>query len=128
MKKLKKYQLNQIHEKCLNLVRRKPPSFFIFKRLGGYYYGWCDYEKDVLEIDHRKDMLRTAYHECVHYLYPDWSETQVLYTESRLINNLSLLDITRFLKYLAIKLYKAELQKNILKKKTKKKIYKKNKK
>lgn len=125
MKKLKKHQLNQIHEKCLNLVRRKPPSFFIFRRLGGYY-GVCDYEKDVVELDHRRDVVRTAYHECVHYLYPEWSETQVLYTESRLINNLSLLDITRFLKYLAIKLYKAELQKKVFKKKKKKRIYKKH--
>lgn len=122
MKKFSKRQLNQIHEKCLNLVRRKPPSFLIFKKLR--CYGICDYESDVVEIDHRKDMLRTAYHECVHYLYPDWSETQVLYVESRLINNLSLLDITRFLKYLAIKLYKSELQKSLAKKKKKKKIYK----
>lgn len=122
MKRLTKRQINRIHEQCLNLVRRKPPCFFLFKKL--HCYGICDYENNVLEIDHRRDMLRTAYHECVHYLYPDWSETQVLYTESRLINALSLLDITRFLKYLAIKLYKAELQKSLAKKKRKKKIYK----
>lgn len=125
MKKLKKYQLNQIHEKCLNLVRRKPPEFFLFKKMRGFQ-GSCNW--DDIEIDPRGDFISTAYHECVHYLYPDWSETQVLYTESRLINSLSLLDITRFLKYLAIKLYKAELQKNMLKKKAKKKIYKKHKK
>jgi hypothetical protein len=85
----------------------------------------CDYENDVLEIDHRRDILRTAYHECVHYLYPDWSETQVLYAESRLINSLSILDITKFLKYLAIKLYKGELIKKFTKKKKNKRIYKK---
>lgn len=124
MKRLTKKQLNNIHNKCLNLVRRKPPTFFIFRKLGGYY-GMCDYENDVLEIDHRRDILRTAYHECVHYLYPDWSETQVLYAESRLINSLSILDITKFLKYLAIKLYKGELIKKFTKKKKNKRIYKK---
>lgn len=126
MKRLTKKQLIQIHKKCINLIRRKPPTFFIFRKLGGYY-GQCDYEKDVLEIDHRKDVIRTAYHECVHYLYPDWSETQVLYAESRLINTLSVLEITFFLKHLALKIYKGELQKLILEKtkKKKKRIYKK---
>jgi hypothetical protein len=125
MKKLTKRHLTQIHNRCLNLIRRKPSTFFIFRKLSGYY-GVCDYEKDVVELDHRRDVVRTAYHECVHYLYPDWSETQVLYAESRLINTLSVLDVARFLKYLAIKLYKSELQKIYLKKrkKKKKKIYK----
>lgn len=129
MKRMTLKDLNLIHNKCLNLVRRKPPNFFIFRKLGGYY-GLCDYEKDVVELDHRRDVLRTAYHECVHYLYPEWCETQVLYVESRLVNVLSLFDITKFLKYLAIKLYKSELQKKFLqtkkKKRKKKKIYKKN--
>jgi hypothetical protein len=80
---------------------------------------------EILEFDHRKDLVRTAYHECVHYLYPAWSETKVLYTESRLINCVSLLDTTRFLKYLSTKLYKAELQKSLVEKRKKK--YKKNK-
>lgn len=125
MKRLSKKQLNEIHNKCLNLIRRKPPTFFIFKKLSGYY-GICDYENDVVELDHRRDVVGTAYHECVHYLYPEWSETQVLYAESRLINTLPTLEIAYFLKYLAIKLYKGELQKIVFKKK--KKIYKKSKK
>jgi hypothetical protein len=126
MKKLTKKQLNQIHNRCLNLVRRKPPEFFLFKKMRGFE-GSCNWND--IEIDPRRDLISTAYHECVHYLYPDWSETQVLYTESRLINNLDLWDITRFLKYLAIKLYKGELKKITLakRKKKKKKIYKNNK-
>jgi len=125
MKKLTKRQLNQIHNRCLNLIRRKPPTFFIFRKLSGYY-GTCDYENDVVELDPRRDVVRTAYHECVHYLYPNWSETQVLYAESRLINVLSVLDVALFLKYLSDKLYKSELKKVCLakKKKKKKKIYK----
>jgi hypothetical protein len=111
MKIFKKKQIATIYSRCLNLVRRKPAEFVLFKKLR--CYGICDYENDVLEIDHRKDMLRTAYHECVHYLYPDWSETQVLYAESRLINNTTILENARFLKHLSIKLYKSALQQSL---------------
>ena len=70
-------------------------------------------------------LILKSIQEQIYYL--DWSETQVLYTESRLINCLSVLDITKFLKCLAIKLYMGELQKNKFKKRKKKKIYKKSK-
>lgn len=125
MKKLTKRQLIHIHKRCVNLIRRKPPTFFIFKKLGDCD-GICDYENDVVTLDHRRDVVRVAYHECVHYLYPDWCETQVLYAESRLINTLSVLEIALFLKYLSDKLYKSELKKICLekRKKKKKKIYK----
>jgi hypothetical protein len=127
MKRLTKIQLNKIHNKCLNLVRRKPPEFFLFKKMRKFE-GSCNWND--IEIDPRRDLISTAYHECVHYLYPDWSETQVLYTESRLVNNLYLWEITRFLKHLAIKLYKGQLKKVTLakRKKKKKKVYKNTKK
>lgn len=123
MKKLTKRQLNQIHNRCLNLIRRKPAEFFIFKKMKKYE-GSCNWTD--IEIDPRTNLISTAYHECVHYLYPDWSETQVLYAESRLVNSLSVLDITKFLKHLSDKLYKSELKKVCLekRKKKKKKIYK----
>jgi hypothetical protein len=123
MKRLGKKQLINIHNKCLNLIRSKPQTFFIFKKMKKYE-GSCNWTD--IEIDPRTNLISTAYHECVHYLYPDWSETQVLYAESRLINSLSVFDITCFLKHLANKLYKGELKKITLKKtkKKKKKIYK----
>lgn len=126
MKKISKEKLLAIYKQCLNLVRRKPPEFFLFKKMR-CYQGSCDYNSETLEFDHRKEFIRTAYHECVHYLYPDWSETKVLYIESRLINSISILDTANFLKYISIKLYKSELQKQ-LQKKRKKKTYKKEKK
>lgn len=122
MKRLSKKQINDIHVKCLNLVRRKPSTFFIFKKMRKYE-GSCNWTD--IEIDPRTNLLSTAYHECVHYLYPDWSESKVLYVESKLINTLSMLDIAQFLKYLANKIYKGQLQ---IKNKKKKTFYKKNKK
>jgi hypothetical protein len=120
MEKITKKKLSFFHTRCLNLIRRKPPEFIVFKKLG--CYGWCDYEEDRLALDHRKSPIRTAYHECLHYLYPEWSETKVLRVESKMINKLSMLEVTQFMKYLSIKLYKHELTKKIIKtRKSKKK-------
>lgn len=118
MGSLNKKHITEIYKKCLSLLRRKPPGFIIFKKL--QCYGWCKWDEDILEVDHRKDLLRTAYHECIHYLYPDWSETQVIYAESRLINQCSVLENIKFLKILTEKVYSFALKEARAKKKRKK--------
>jgi hypothetical protein len=107
MKRLTKKDVKSVYNRCLSLVRRKPAEFFIFKKLK--ICGWCLYDEDAVVIDHRKDMLRTAYHELIHYLYPDWSESRVIYAESRVVNSVSILDNARFLKMLSIKTYECAL-------------------
>lgn len=114
MEKINKKELSFLHNRCLSLIKRKPPEFLVFKKLG--IFGWCLYDEDTLLVDHRKSPIRTAYHECLHYLYPDWSETKVLRVESKMINKLSMLEIAQFMKYLSLKLYKHELSKNLVKK------------
>lgn len=112
MKRLTKKQVLDIHEKCLNLVKRKPPEFFQLKKMRRYQ-GSCNWTD--IELDYRTELLSTAYHECVHYLFPDFSESMVLYTEKRIVNVCDPFDISYFLKTLANKLYKSEFQKYILK-------------
>ena len=107
MKLFTKKDVQNVYNRCLSLVRRKPAEFFIFKKLK--ICGWCLYDEDVVVIDHRKDMLRTAYHELIHYLYPDWSESQVIYAESRIVNGVTILDNARFLKMLSVKTYESAL-------------------
>jgi hypothetical protein len=107
MKRLTKKDVKNVYNRCLSLVRRKPAEFFIFKKLK--ICGWCLYDEDAVVIDHRKDMLRTAYHELIHYLYPDWSESRVIYAESRVVNGVSILDNARFLKMLSVKTYECAL-------------------
>ena len=107
MKLFTKKDVQSVYNRCLSLVRRKPAEFFIFKKLK--ICGWCLYDEDVVVIDHRKDMLRTAYHELIHYLYPDWSESQVIYAESRVVNGVTILDNARFLKMLSVKTYESAL-------------------
>jgi hypothetical protein len=113
MERLTKKQLSLYHTRCVNLIRRKPSEFLVFKKLG--IYGWCLYDEDLLLVDPRKSPIRTAYHECLHYLYPEWSETKVLRVESRMINKLSMLEIAQFMKHISSKLYKSELSKKIFK-------------
>jgi hypothetical protein len=128
MERLTKKQLSLYHTRCVNLIRRKPPEFMVFKKLN--FFGWCLYDEDILIVDPRKSPIRTAYHECLHYLYPDWSETKVLRVESRMINKLTMLEIAQFMKYVSIKLYKNELTKKIFKTRKvnkRKKLKKKNK-
>lgn len=117
MRKLNKKHITQIYNKCLSLIRKKHGGFVVFKKLR--YCGWCKEEEDILEVDLRKDMLRTAYHECIHYLYPDWCETMVLYAESRVINNCSVFENVKFLKHLSDKVYKTLLLENRARKRKK---------
>jgi hypothetical protein len=114
MEKLSKIKIQNIYKKCLNLVKKKPAEFFNFKKMRGSE-GLCNWTD--IEIDYRRELLSTAYHECVHYLYPNYSESMVRYIEKRLVNVCSELDMAYFLKLLSSKLYKSELQKHIIKSK-----------
>ena len=110
MKSLTKKQIEEIHEKCVKLVKRQPADFFQFRKMKASV-GLCNWTD--IELDYRRDLLSTAYHECVHYLFPDYSETMVKYVESRIVNVCKPLDLAYFLKILSNKLYKSELQKRI---------------
>ena len=100
----------EIHEKCVKLVKRKPAIFFNFKKMKKYE-GICNWSD--IEIDYRKEFIATSYHECVHYIFPDYSETMVKYIEKRIINTCTPLDIAYFAKLLTNKIYKSELQKYV---------------
>lgn len=104
-----KKQLNQIYKECVSLVKKQKPDFFVFRKMKGLA-GLC-YD-DRLEFDYRKDIIPTMLHECIHYIYPDWSETKVLIAEKRLINHLSCLEIAEFLKILSNKIYRSEIKKH----------------
>jgi hypothetical protein len=106
MIKLTKSDLQNLYKKALNLVRTKPAEFFNLRKMRGTV-GLC-YFTDI-ELDYRRDIVPTAFHELFHYLYPDWSESQVKYAESRMINHCTPVEIATFLKYLANKIYKAEM-------------------
>lgn len=49
--------------------------------------GQTDYDK--VWLDFRRDILPTFLHECVHLIYPDWTEKRVLSTERKVISEIS---------------------------------------
>ena len=111
MFKLSDEETINLYERCVKLVKQEEPEFFIFKKMRGTQ-GICDWE--ALEFDYRKEFVRTAFHECIHYIHEEWNESMVLYAESRVINVITPFDVVRFLKYLINKMYKAELSRNLL--------------
>ena len=102
-----KRQLNKLYQDCLKLVKSKKPNFFSLRKMRGSM-GLC-YD-DMLEFDYRKDIIPTMFHECIHFLYPDWSETKVLTAEKRLINHITPLQTAFFLKEISNKIYRSELK------------------
>jgi hypothetical protein len=124
MKKITKKEISIIYKRCLSLVKRKPAEFFSLKKMRGTH-GLCNWTD--LVFNPSGELLATAYHECIHYLFPDWSETQVLYTEKRVINGVSQLENAAFLKHISAKIYKSEIQKNFLEKIEKRSKYRKRK-
>ena len=106
--KLTKDQLTDLYDQILKLVKNKPPEFFNLRKMNGTV-GLC-YWTDI-ELDYRRDIIPTAFHELLHYLYPKWSETEIKYAESRLINFCTPVQVALFMKLLANKIYKSEIQK-----------------
>ena len=110
--KLNKEEVQKLFVELLNLVDSKPAEFFNLRKMHGTV-GLC-YMSDI-ELDYRRDIIPTTMHELLHYLYPMWNETSVLYAESRLINTCSTLQVATFLKKIADKIYESETNKEHLK-------------
>jgi len=108
--KLTNKEVKDLYEKTLDLVKTKPPEFFNLRKMNNSV-GLC-YWTDI-ELDYRRDIIPTAFHELLHYLYPDWPESDIKYAESRIINVCSSFEVAEFLKHLADKIYKREVQKLI---------------
>jgi len=105
--KLSKNDIKLLYRRCLQLLRDMPPGFVNLRRLRGAH-GYCNWTD--IDINPRGELLATAYHECIHYLCPEWSETMVLYAESRIINNVTVFDNAKFLKELTDKIYQFALR------------------
>lgn len=108
-KKLSQDDINEIILKCIKLVKKKPANFFVLKNLRTSM-GLC-YD-DHIEVNPARQFLETSIHECVHFLYPEWSETMVVYAESRVMNSADYEKLMEFSMRLSLKLYKKEKKKN----------------
>lgn len=86
----------------MDCIKSKKKGFFYLKKLRGAH-GYCDWE-DGICIDYRKEFVPTIIHECLHYIEPDWSEAQIMYSERRIINTVSEDEIVKLLMFFIKKL------------------------
>lgn len=64
-----------------------------FKKLRDYR-GYIHYDPESVDtaavtLDHRDKLLSTMIHEAIHYIYPEYTECQVLLLEREIVNGLS---------------------------------------
>ena len=92
----------ELFERVVDCIKSQKKGFFTLKKLKGLH-GYCDWE-DGIVLDYRKDFVATIVHECIHFIEPNWSEKQVCYSESRVMNSVKDDDIVRLLMFFVKKL------------------------
>lgn len=95
IQKLSKEQILELFYRIINCIRFQKKGYFVLKKLKGVH-GWCEWEDGII-LDYRKDLIPTIIHECIHLLEPDWSESQVAYSEKRVINTITEDDVIMLL-------------------------------
>ncbi len=100
--KLSKEDSLNLYERVLVCIKSKERGFFTLKKLKGVH-GYCEWDDGIL-LDYRKDLIPTIIHECIHFIEPKWSEAQVMYAESRVINTITEDDVTKLLMFFVKKL------------------------
>lgn len=102
IQKLSTEESLELFERIIICIKKQKKGFFILKKLKGVH-GYCEWEDGIL-LDYRKDFIATIIHECIHFIEPNWSEKQVCYSESRVINAIKEDDVIRLLMFFVKKL------------------------
>lgn len=100
--KLSKDESLLLFERIVDSIRKQKKGFFVLKKLKGAH-GYCEWDEGIV-LDYRKEFIATIIHECIHLIEPDWSEAQVMYAESRVLNTISEDDVVRLLLFFVKKL------------------------
>jgi len=87
IQKLSKEQILELFHRIIDCIKSQKRGYFVLKKLKGVH-GWCEWEDGII-LDYRKDLIPTIIHECIHLLEPTWSESQVAYSEKRVINTIT---------------------------------------
>ncbi len=97
MPKLTNKQALDLFSEVLRTIHKMPKGFIVLKKLKTVH-GWCHEEDDFIEVDYRKEFILTIIHEVLHYIYPNWSESRVMYCEKRIANIITVDDVVFLLK------------------------------
>jgi hypothetical protein len=101
-KTLTKQESLDLFEEIITCIQKQKKGFFTLEKLKGVH-GYCEWE-DGIRLDYRKDFIPTIIHECIHLMYPLWTESQVCYSEKRVVNTISSDDVVRLLMFFVKKL------------------------
>jgi len=93
---LTKSDCNILFNQIIYFIKSSEDKFFKLKKLRGAM-GYCMWENGIF-LDYRNELVPTLIHECIHYLNPDWCESQVLYAEKRVINSITSEQVIKLLK------------------------------
>lgn len=91
-----------LFQEVINCIKKQKKGFFSLEKLKGVH-GYCEWEEGI-RLDYRKDLIPTIIHECLHFLYPDWTESQVSYSEKRIINTIDPDEVIKLLMFFVKKL------------------------
>lgn len=99
-KRKAKARANYLLRRIYQLLDSRQVSL-VFKRMSGYA-GRIERKQEIAKIllDPTQDIVSVLIHECLHILYPKWSETEVLKVERSIMQHLAL----RQFKYLLRKI------------------------
>jgi beta-galactosidase GanA len=97
------YEEKDYYVRRLYQFLREGHSIALTKTRG--YVGEITYpfEDDTahVKLDFRRDIISTLIHEFLHHIHPEWSESDILRAESRLINSLSERQVRNIIKRFA---------------------------
>lgn len=93
------YYLRRIYA----VLRDEQVEEVLFEKMRGYY-GWIDNGSVVL--DHRKQLLSTFVHECLHEVYPEWPESKVEWLETMIMANIGPTQVKNLLTALVFLLHR----------------------
>ena len=78
--------------------------FEIFKKRRLFILGECECGSGDIRLDWRWDMIPTLVHELLHFIKPDWNETEVESNTKKIIKKLSNRQVKWLLKKMVSKL------------------------
>ena len=75
---------NKYVSEICNLFKRKELKFIFsdIKECHGYYVTVENTNLHIIILDTKKEFIPTLIHECIHFLYPKYSEKKTLYAEN----------------------------------------------
>jgi hypothetical protein len=90
-KDMDRKKLRYIFRRIVGRIKEKPNGFFQFRKMRGVRGLW--WGGDLIEIDHRKEIIPTIIHEVLHDLYENNPEKWVYHVESKISQILNPKDV-----------------------------------